>query len=130
MTIPAKAAVSWLLLFAFMFANGAARVLALEPHLGEHRARQAASLSGAALVLVVAWFFVRFTGEATTRQLLWVGLAWLLATLAFEFLFGHFVSRLGWSALLADYDITHGRLWPLVLLCVCLGPWFWSVVRR
>jgi hypothetical protein len=50
-------------------------------------------------------------------------LGWLVATIAFEFLFGHFVSGLTWSALLADYDIRRGRLWPLILLSVGLGPW-------
>ena len=51
MTLAAKAALGWLLLFVVMFANGAIRVVILQPQLGEDRARQVASLSGVALVL-------------------------------------------------------------------------------
>lgn len=129
MTLPAKAILAWLLLFVVMFANGAIRVVALQPRLGEDRARQLASLSGLALVLIVSWLFVRLTPEARSSQLRWVGVAWVGATIAFEFLFGHFVSGLGWQALLADYDILRGRLWSLILIGVCLGPWLWGAVR-
>jgi hypothetical protein len=128
MTIPAKATLAWLLLFAAMFANGAIRVLVLQPQLGEDRARQVASLSGVALVLVVSSLFVRISPEARSAQLWWVGVGWLMATVAFELLFGRFVSGLSWHALLADYNILRGRLWSLILISVCLGPWFWGVV--
>jgi hypothetical protein len=116
MTIATKATVAWLLLFVAMFANGAARVVVLQPRLGEDRARQVASLSGVGLVLLVSWLLVRVSPGATATQLLSVGVAWLMATVAFELLFGHFVSGLSWSALLADYDVTRGRLWSLILI--------------
>jgi len=128
MTIPSRAALGWLFLFVVMFANGAIRVLVLQPQFGEDRARQLASLSGVALVLLVSWLFVRFSPGARPAQLWWVGVAWLIATVAFEFLFGHFVSGLSWHALLADYNILRGRLWSLILISVCLGPWFWGTV--
>jgi hypothetical protein len=130
MTILTRAILSWLLLCVVMFANGAIRVVVLQPRLGEDRARQVASLSGVVLVLIVSWLFVRASSAAPPSQLLRVGVGWLVATLAFELLFGHFVSGLGWSALLADYDITRGRLWPLILVSVCLGPWLCGVASR
>ncbi len=129
MTIPAKATLAWLLLFVVMFTNGGIRVLVLQPQFGEALARQVASVSGAAFVLLVSWLFVRVSPQAKSAQLWWVGVAWLIATLAFEFLFGRFVSGLSWQALWADYDILHGRLWSLILISVCLGPWFWGAVR-
>ena len=128
MTIPAKATLAWLLLFVVMFVNGALRVLVLQPRLGEDHARQAASLSGVALVLLVSWLFVQLSPEARLAQLWWVGVAWLVATVAFEFLFGRFVSGLSWQALLADYNVLRGRFWSLILISVCLGPWFWGTV--
>ena len=85
MSLALKASVAWLALFVLMFANGAVRVLVLQPHLGEHRARQAASLSGVMLVLLVSWVFVRACPEATVQQLLWVGAGWVAGTLLFEF---------------------------------------------
>ena len=121
--------VGWLLLFAVMFANGAARVVVLQPRLGEERARQLASLTGVGLVLLVGWLLVRASPEASAAQLWRVGAGWLAATVAFELVFGHFVSGLGWRALLADYDIVRGRLWPLVLISVGVAPRLWGAVR-
>jgi len=129
MTLPVKATVAWLLLFVVMFANGAIRVLLLQPKLGEDLARQVASLSGVALVLLVSWVFVRASPSANAAQLLWIGVAWLCATVAFEFSFGRFVSGLSWQALLADYNFLRGRLWSLILISVCLGPWLCGTVR-
>lgn len=123
MSLAVRAVLAWLILFAVMFANGASRVVLLQPRLGEDRARQVASLTGVALVLLVSWLFVRATPRATSRQLVWVGVGWLGGALAFEFLFGHFVSGLSWSALLADYDILRGRLWSLIVISVGVGPW-------
>jgi hypothetical protein len=80
--------------------------------------------------LLVSWLFVRASASATPTQLRRVGAAWLCATVAFEFLFGRFVSGLGWPALLADYDVSRGRLWPVVLLSVFLGPWLFRIERR
>jgi hypothetical protein len=123
-SIGAKATIAWLILFVVMFTNGAVRVLVLQPRLGEDLARQVASLTGVILVLLASWLFVRVSPRATSKQFLLVGMGWLGATMAFEFLFGHFVSGQSWSALLADYNIRRGRLWCLIIISVCLGPWF------
>lgn len=124
MPLAARAALTWLGLLVVMFANGALRVLVLQPRLGEDAARQVASLTGLAIVLGVSVVFVRLGPHGTTgRQWLAVGLLWMVLTLAFEFLFGHFISGLSWSALLEDYDLRRGRLWALILVGTLLGPW-------
>jgi hypothetical protein len=48
-------------------------------------------------------------------------------TLLFEFGLGHFIENKPWSVLLADYDITSGRIWLLIPIWVAIGP---TVVRR
>jgi hypothetical protein len=113
-----------------MFANGVARVLVLQPDLGEERARQVASLSGLVLVLAVSAAFVRLAPGATRRQLWQVGLAWAVATVGFEFTFGRLVSGLSWGALLADYDVLRGRLWSLIPGGLLVGPWLCGRVRE
>lgn len=40
----------------------------------------------------------------------------------FEFGFGHFVAGQPMSELLRDYNLAKGRLWPLVLAWLALGP--------
>jgi hypothetical protein len=44
-------------------------------------------------------------------------------TLAFEFLFGHFVAGHSWARLLQDYNLLAGRVWVLLLAWVALAPY-------
>jgi hypothetical protein len=117
-----------MVLLVAMMANGFVRVQVMEPRLGEVLARQVATVMGVAIVILVAGTFVRRLPHAGSADLLGVGVLWLLLTLAFEFLFGHYVMGASWPELLADYDVLAGRFWPLVLLAVLLGPWLWGLV--
>jgi hypothetical protein len=129
MTLTARAVATWLILCVVMFANGAVRAVLLQPRLGEDAARQVASLTGVVLVLLASAVFVRSAPRAPARRLLGVGAAWAAATLAFELTLGA-VSGLGWRQMLADYDVSRGRLWPFVVLAVALGPWICGRVAR
>jgi len=102
----------------------------LQPRLGEHLARQVASLLGACIILALTGPFVRRLGDAGSRQLLGVGLLWLVLTIGFELLLGHHVSGASWETQLADYNLLQGRLWPLVLFTTFLAPWLWGLLRR
>jgi hypothetical protein len=126
MRLASKALLAWLALLVVMFGNGTARVLVLEPGLGSEAARQVASLTAVLLVVAAGRAFVAWAGGASLRALGAVGLLWTALTLAFEFLFGHFVAGASWTDLLADYDVRRGRLWPLVLLATALTPWAWG----
>jgi hypothetical protein len=127
-----KALGMWLILLVVMFTNGIVRVMVLQPRLGEDRARQLATVIGIVLVLVLSFLFVRRLASPTGRELLAIGLLWLVLTLAFEFGMG-IVSGASWEAMLADYDLRRGRLWPVALAVIFLAPWLWGrlgVARR
>jgi hypothetical protein len=113
----------WFVLLAAMMGNGILRVGVLQPRFGEDLARQLACLSGAGIVLALSAPFVRRLRNPSSAQLLSIGALWLVLTLAFEFSFGRYVSGLSWRTLLADYDLSQGRLWPLLLLTTLLAPW-------
>lgn len=119
----------WFVLLAAMMANGIVRVGVLQPRFGEDVARQLACLSGAAIVLALSAPFVRRLRGPSSAQLLSIGALWLALTLTFEFGFGHYVSGLSWKTLLADYDLSRGRLWPLLLLTTLLAPWLLGHAR-
>ena len=118
---------TWLVLAVVMFANGTVRVLVLQPRLGESLARQVATLSGIALVLLVTFFFVRRLERPSPGDLVKVGGLWLVLTLLFEFGMG-WVSGASLETMLADYDLRQGRLWPLALLVIFAAPWLWGAV--
>ncbi len=54
--------------------------------------------------------------DASARQALSIGAIWLILTILFEFLFGHFVMSNSWSKLFADYNLLQGRVWVLILI--------------
>lgn len=122
----AKSVAAWIVLLAAMTANGVFRALVLQPHLGEHHARQVSSVLGVFVVVTLAGVFVRRLPDPASAPLVRTGILWGLLTLAFEFGFGHYVSGLGWDALAADYDVRSGRLWPLVLVATVSAPWLWG----
>jgi hypothetical protein len=130
MPLIVRAVVAWLLLLVAMIGNGFVRGLVLQPRLGEDRARQVASLIGVGIVCAIAGAFVATLDSPAPGALVRIGCLWLALTLGFEFLFGHFVVGASWQALLADYDLAHGRLWPLVLLATALAPWVWGALLR
>jgi hypothetical protein len=40
----------------------------------------------------------------------------------FEFGFGHYVDRKSWRESIDNYDVSEGRVWPLVLAWTTIGP--------
>lgn len=117
-----RASAAWLALLAIGVSNGFARGLLLSPRMSDLRAHQVSSLLGSALIFAACWWLVPWVGPRRTGALVALGLGWMTATVAFEFAFGRLVGRLPWSRLLADYDVTAGRLWPLVLATIAAAP--------
>lgn len=60
-----------------------------------------------------------FAGSAAAWR---AGILWLAMTVAFEFLFFHYVTGHSWSELLANYDLAAGRLWVLLLAWIAVAP--------
>ena len=107
-------------------ANGTLREVAYKDRVGELTAHQLSTASAIALFAGYFEWLARRHPLASTREALEVGTAWLALTVAFEFGFGRGVAHTSMDELLADYDLRRGRLWPLVLAWIALGP---AVVR-
>lgn len=74
------------------------------------------------------WLVLPWLKPESAKQAWQVGLLWLGLTVAFEFLFGHYLMGHSWERLLHDYNILAGRLWLLVLAWTAAGPavlWQW-----
>jgi hypothetical protein len=108
-------------------ANGVARETTYGTVLDERRAHQVSSLT--ALVAFAALFraLERRWPLASDADAVGIGAAWLAMTVAFELGFGRLVAHQSWGELLADYDLARGRLWPVVLGGLAVGP---LVARR
>jgi hypothetical protein len=63
--------------------HGIGRTLFLAPAVGDFRARQIAVFTGSFLILVVATSFIRWIRPAHPGEAVYVGIVWLVLTLAF-----------------------------------------------
>ena len=118
-----KYTIVWIPMVFIAIANGAIRQLGYGKVLSESFAHQVSCLTGILLFLAYTWCLSLYWPLESSSQALNVGLIWLALTIAFEFLFGHFVTKAPWGKLLHDYNIFEGRLWVLVLFAVFMAPY-------
>lgn len=117
------ALVVWIIFVFLAIFNGEIRNKLYLQRLGELRAHQLSSVIFIAVIFAVTYAFLNFLSISySPKDLLVLGLMWLLMTVIFEFLFGHYVIGHPWATLLADYNILEGRIWLLVLGAVAIAP--------
>jgi hypothetical protein len=124
-----RALVVWFAVLLLASLNGAARETWLIPRLGDQIGRALSTVILCGLVFLMAWLTIGWVGPDSRGDALWVGALWLVLTLAFEFLVGHYGFGKSWSALLEDYDLSRGRIWVAVLVTVLLAP-LWTARMR
>ena len=112
----------WFVLAAIAIANGTLRQFVYGPWLSELGAHQLSTFTGIVFTGLAAAALHRRHPIPTLRQAAAIGAAWLAMTIAFEFGFGHYVAGHSWQALMADYDLSAGRVWSLFLLWVAALP--------
>lgn len=126
---PFRAVLSWLLLLAVAFLNGALRQFAYPSTLDDFAARQVAVGVGAVALGVTMWFLLRRWPISSVRQAWATGALWAGLTVVFEVALvrggGH-----PWSDVIDQYAIWKGSLWPLLVLWVLAAPAMISVLQR
>jgi hypothetical protein len=125
----ARAIAIWCVLLVIASINGVLREAVLIPRTGELLGRIVSTLLLSIFILVLAWLTVAWIGPRTSQSAWLVGVVWLLLTLAFEFLAGHYLFHNSWSTLLADYNVLRGRIWVLVLITTLVAPRLCAGVR-
>lgn len=118
----------WFVLLIVAIINGAIRDKVYKESLGELAAHQVSTLTGIVLFGIVIWGLNKLWPLESSRQAWTIGFIWLAMTVAFEFLFFHYVTGHSWGELLNDYNILEGRVWVLVLLWTLIAPYvFWRL---
>jgi hypothetical protein len=120
----------WLVLIVAEIVHGIVRGLFLVPRVGEFRSSQIGVFTGSIIILVLTWLFIRWIGASRPAQLLGIGVLWLCLTLAFEFLFGHFVVGASWERLAADYNVLVGGVLPFGMVALMFAPLIAGRLRR
>ena len=118
-----KYIIAWFPMIFIAIANGLFREKFLASRLNELQAHQMSTASMIILFGIYVWILFKIWSPMSANQAIFIGLIWLLLTVIFEFLFGHYVAGHSWDKLLNDYNILQGRVWILVLIWISISPY-------
>jgi hypothetical protein len=125
-----KYLVSWIPGIPIAIVNGLIRTCLYMQFLTELHAHQLSAVSFIVLFGIYVWFVLRWLKLSSTQEAFRLGLTWLVLTVVFEFLFGHFVMGHPWSSLFHDYNLLAGRVWVLVLIWIAAAPSIFYRIQR
>ncbi|SDK96409.1 hypothetical protein SAMN05660337_1861 [Maridesulfovibrio ferrireducens] len=115
-------AAAWIPMIFIAIANGIIRETLYAKYLGELASHQLSSVTAIALFTFYTLFIQKQFPLHSSGEALLIGFMWLILTIAFEFLFGHFIMNNSWVILFEDYNIFKGRIWVLVLIALTILP--------
>jgi len=118
-----RSVLAWFLLAVIGVANGVLRGTTYGRLVSERTAHQISTVTCVTGMFAGSHLLLRdVAGDVPKRTLLAIGAGWALATVVFEFGFGHFVARESWSKLARAYDLRTGQLWSAVPLAILVAP--------
>ena len=112
----------WLILAVSAIVVATFRVGVLLPQFGEQTAHQLGTILYLIVQFIIIYLFIRKIRIKDVKTLLGIGIFWVVITIIFEFVFGHYVMGHSWQKLFADYNLFNGRLWILVLINNLIAP--------
>ena len=117
---------AWLVMLLVSIVNGAARDLTYGKAMHELAAHQVSTAIGMFLLGGVIWLFGHLVPLSSNNQAIALGLFWAGLTVAFEFLFFHYVGGHSWLKLLANYNVRKGRIWVFIVLWIATAPYIFT----
>ena len=124
-----KAIGIWLLIVVVAIVNGIFREKLLVPMIGAEIALPLSGVLLASMVFLISLMSVRFFYSSKIKTYFLIGFVWVMLTLSFEFLFGHFILGRSWEEILKVFDIQKGDLFIIVLFITGISPWIAAKVR-
>lgn len=124
-----KATGIWLVIVVAAIFNGVFRERVLVPAVGVDLALPLSGVLLAVLVFLVTLLLISFIGSSKQNTYIYIGLLWVVLTLSFEFLFGHFVVGKPWHEIIQVFNIRKGDLFIVVLFITGISPWLAARIR-
>jgi hypothetical protein len=121
---------AWFGLMIVAILNGTLRTFGFAKVMPELRAHQVSCFTGILLIGLAVWLLDKKWEIESKNQAFLIGFIWIVMTVIFEFVFGHYVMKHPWERLLHDYRIDEGRLWILVLLWTAVVPFVVYSIRQ
>lgn len=114
----------WCLMLLASIGNGTLRDFTYGRRMSELAAHQLSTVFSVVLLGLIMGLALRRWPARSSTEAWRIGLFWMGLTVAFEFLFFHYLGGHSWAELLANYDVLGGRVWVLVLLWLVVAPVF------
>ncbi|MDY6896123.1 MAG: hypothetical protein SVO01_12035 [Thermotogota bacterium] len=122
---------TWFLFMLLAIINAGIREGIYTSFLDELRAHQLSTITLMIIFLIGAYLVLRFSQlHLSDQQALIMGSIWMIMTLCFEFIAGHFLFGNSWEKLFADYNILKGRIWILIPITTFLSPYLVNKVLQ
>jgi len=119
----------WLLIVVAAIFNGLFREKILVPMIGADLALPLSGLLLAILVFLITLVSIPFINSSKQKIYILIGIFWVVFTLSFEFLFGHFVVGKPWKEIMQIFNIQNGDLFIIVLFITAVSPWISAKIR-
>lgn len=119
----------WLPLPVIAIINAVIREKGYRKFMGERTAHQASTFTALILFSLYLWLLSGMWNIRTSGQAIAMGITWLVMTILFEFVFGHYVMGNPWSKLLHDYNLLKGRIWVLIPVWTAIAPYIVYTLR-
>lgn len=126
--IAAKALAIWAAILGLAIINGTFREVVLIPKLGNTLGLILSGVLLSIVILAATYLLLPWLGIRRSRQLLLIGLCWLILTLAFEFSFGLLRGK-ALPEILGAYTFKDGNIWSAVLVVTAVAPWLAAKLR-
>ena len=118
---------TWFLFMILAIINAIVRNGVYKSIVGEQTAHQISTFIFIALILLTTYLILKFLSfKLTDSEAFFIGFIWLILTVMFEFIAGHYVFGNSWDKLFADYNILKGRIWSFVLVTTFFAPYITS----
>ncbi len=114
--------IAWLIMPLIGIINAIIREFTYKKYVGELLAHQISTITGILLLGLYVWILSLRWKIQSSSQAIFIGIIWLVLTIGFEFLFGHYVMRNPWIRLLNDYNVLEGRVWIFVPIWITIAP--------
>lgn len=124
-----KATGIWLLIVVIAIVNGVLREILIAPMVGIEAALPVSGITLSAAIFLFSLMTVSFIGALETKTYLFIGMYWVLLTLSFEFIFGHYVVGKSWDEIMQVFNIQKGNLFIVVLFVTAFSPWLSALIR-
>lgn len=124
-----KAIAIWLVILTMAIANAAVREKLLAPTIGPGFALPASGLLLSVIIFLIAFVSIPYFGSTEIGGYITIGIVWLVLTLSFEFLFGHFFAGKPWHEIMQVFDVRKGNLFVLALFVIVISPWLSAKLR-